>query len=497
MILRVPSFLTGEQGEKQYEVKRFVGNGMNGEVYEVLDHNNKSTKAMKVSSDALMLEREAEAAKKIFHPNVVRYFEYREAIIDGSTVHYIIMEYLPDGDLRGRIEKQLESGKLFTLDLLLGWMSQLASGLSAINEVLIHRDLKPENILFSKDSLKISDFGLSKYVEESTRAQTYKGEGTHPYMAPETWQLGHQSVQTDIYSLGIVFYELVTLQRPFEASNWLAWSQEHRFTLPPNPIEQNSQIGYVIDGMIRRMIEKEPSRRYQLAQEIVQAIKQHSVGTTGGRPTIIPDSLVTAARQKYDIESAKTQAQKLEQDRKQEIIQKLAYGFKELVGMLDDMVNEFNEKVQVNPIHRSAPPHHPEHVEFQIYDKYLSINSLLLIDEIMGYSEKDKNIIEEQGVIGAAFLWLISQGKVTMGTNFLLILEQGKMYGNWKTCEIKDHAFSSNQHRYQPFAVDKAKELLRDLIMHWSGVTDIHTVSIKEFSPEDFIPFLKELVSQH
>lgn len=496
MLLRIDSVLAGEHSGNQYEVKRFIGNGMNGEVYEVLDHSDTSIKAVKVSADALMLEREAEGAKKIIHPNVARYFEYRGSVIDGSTIYYIIMEYLPDGNLRRRINEQREKGELFGLELLLGWMSQLASGLSAINEVLIHRDLKPENILFLKDTLKISDFGLSKPVEEATRLITYKGEGTYPYMAPETWELSHQSLQTDIYSLGIMFYELVTLQRPFEAQNWLAWSQQHRFAVPQHPIEKNPQIGYVIDGMIRRMMEKEPSRRYHSAKEVLQVIEQYSVSTTAKRPTRIPDSLVTAARQKYDIESEKAQAQSLEQERKQEISQKFTYGFQELVGALDEIVNEFNQKLQVRPIHRSAPPQHRERIEFQYFERRLVINSLPLIDTIAELQVEYKNLLEDQGVIGAAFLRLAYGGQVRQGINFILLLEQGKMYGSWNTCEIRDRAGIIHQHRYQPFAVDNAEPLIHDLIMHWRGVMDVHTVSIKEFSSDDFMPFLQELVSQ-
>ena len=495
MLLRIDTVLAGEHSENQYEVKSFIGNGMNGEVYKVLDHSDNSIRAMKVSSDALMLEREAEAAKKIIHPNVTRYFEYREVVVDNSKVHYIIMEYVPDGDMRGRINKQLESGEFFALDLLLGWMSQLASGLSAINDSLIHRDLKPENILFLKDTPKISDFGLSKYVEEATRTQTYKGEGTHPYMAPETWELAHQSIETDIYSLGIIFYELVTLQRPFEAQNWLAWSQQHKFALPPNPMEKNPQIGYVVDGMIRKMIEKEPSKRYHSAEEVLRVIRQYSADTMGGRPNIIPDSLVTAARQKYDIESKKAQTKKLEQNREQELNQKFAYGFQEIVELLDSMVNELNQQIQVEPIQRSAPPQHQNRIQFDYFDKRLVINALPLIDAISQMDRQDKNKIEEKGLIGGAYLRLACDGEHRQGINFILVLEQGKMYGSWKTCEIRDHALIGRQHPYQPFAVDNAKELLRDLIMHWSGVMDIHTVSIKEFSKEDFVPFLQELVS--
>jgi len=286
-----------------------------------------------------------------------------------------------------------------------------------------------------------------------------------------------------------MFYELVTLQRPFDAQNWLAWRKQHMFALQPHPIEKNSQIGGVIDGMIRRMMEKEPSLRYKSAEEILQVIEQYSVSTTDKRPTRIPDSLVTAARQKYDIESEKAQAQRLEQERKQELIQKFTYGFQALVGELDATVNELNQQLQERSIHRSAPPHHPEHIELQYFDRSLVINSLPLIDTIAGLEGKDKNLLEDKGVIGAACLHLRDGGQVRQGVNFILLLEQGKMYGSWKTCEIRDRAIIHKGH-YQ-----SAESLINDLIMHWRGVMDVHTVSMKDFSSEDFVPFLKELVS--
>jgi serine/threonine protein kinase len=499
LLLRIGTVLAGEHSDDQYEIRRFIGNGMNGEVYKVLDHGDSSIKAVKVSSDALMLEREAEAAKRITHPNVTRYFEYREAVVDDSKIHCIVMEFVPDGDMRKRINKQLESGQSFALDLLLDWMSQLASGLCAINGSLIHRDLKPENILFLGDTAKVSDFGLSKYVEEATRTKTYKGEGTYPYMAPETWELAHQGIETDIYSLGIIFYELVTLQRPFEAQNWLDWSQKHKFALPPKPLEKNPEIGYAIDGMIRKMMEKEPSKRYSSAEEILRVIHQQTADTAGGIPNIIPDSLVAAAIQKHDAESKKALNMKLEQDKKQELSQKFDYGFGEILEVLDNVVDELNEKIQVEPIERKSSPKtatYPTAFYYDYFDRRLVIEALPLIEEVSRLLPvEDKNKIEEKGVIGAACLYLVRQKEIMGGINFILTLEQGKIYGNWKTCEIRDHALVGSQHPYQPFAVVHAKDLLRDLLMHWGGVMDIHTVSIREFSREDLMPFLQVLVS--
>lgn len=94
----------------------------------------------------------------------------------------------------------------------------------AINAELVHRDIKPENILVSNDVLKISDFGLAKIASESTRTMSFKGYGTIPYIAPEAWNSDKNTIQMDIYSMGIVFYELATLP------NFSCHSLRHTFT---------------------------------------------------------------------------------------------------------------------------------------------------------------------------------------------------------------------------------------------------------------------------
>ncbi|GAG47939.1 unnamed protein product, partial [marine sediment metagenome] len=234
------------------------------------------------------------------------------------------------------------------------------------------------------------------------------------------------------------------------------------------------------------------SRRYQSAEEVLQVISQYSADTTEARPNVIPDSLVTAARRRYDIESEKAQVRKLEKDRKQELNQKFDYGFREILEVLDSMVNELNQIIQVEPIERMASPEQLQAtaLHYRYFGKYLIIEALPLIDVISRMDHQQMGKIEEKGLIGAASLYLAGGGETRRGINFILMLEQGKMYGSWKTCEIRDHALIKSQHRDQPSAIHDAEQLLRDLSMHWNGIMDIHTVSIKDFSKEDFVPFL-------
>src|SRR5690606_9381868 len=108
---------------------------------------------------------------------------------------------------------------------------QLSEGMRSINEHLVHRDIKLENILIRDGILKIADVGISKPVNEGTRQITFKGAGSVKYTAPERWRNETNTIQNDIYSMGIVFYELATLQHPFDVASEDAysWQQAHFF----------------------------------------------------------------------------------------------------------------------------------------------------------------------------------------------------------------------------------------------------------------------------
>lgn len=495
MLLTINSLLAS-----RYEVKRFVDSGMSSEIYEVYDIEEKEPKAVKVSNKELMLEREAESAKQISHQNVVKYFEYRKEDYEGSEIYYIIMEYLPDGDLRKKIKEFQEKGQLLPPELLHDWMQQLASGLSAINELLIHRDLKPKNVLFSSDTLKISDFGLSKYVEEATREHTFKGEGTYPYMAPETWLLAHQSVCTDIYSLGIMFYELSTLSLPFKAENWLEWREKHLYELPPHPIAENKHINLNLDGMILRMMEKEPSNRYQFVQEVIAVLRQASAAQPGGEERDIA-VIVSKARERYDREREKEKRRKLEEEMEEERSEKAYLGYEELVRLFDGLAEEINMRLQVTQIairddNGRAYVQQRANRNYFYYDDALVLGFFRIREVLEKFRKPD--LIRNNGLIGAAYFF-VQKGhgidNIREGANLLLLMRPGKMYGEWNICEIRDNPVSRHQHAYQPFAVENIDTLIEDLSWHWRGAMHTHIVSVKTLQKEDLKPYFEKLVA--
>jgi len=473
---------------------------MSSEIYEVYDIEEKEPKAVKVSNKELMLEREAESAKQISHQNVVKYFEYRKEDYEGSEIYYIVMEYLPDGDLRKKIKEFQEKGQLLPPELLHDWMQQLALGLSAINELLIHRDLKPKNVLFSGDTLKISDFGLSKYVEEATREHTFKGEGTYPYMAPETWLLAHQSVCTDIYSLGIMFYELSTLSLPFKAENWLEWREKHLYELPLHPIAENKHINLKLDGMILRMMEKEPSKRYQSAQQVIEVLEQLSPGIVAAEKPDIRE-IIAVARERYEIEREKEASKKLEMDTEKHFIQMAEYGYDELIRLFDGLAAEINRALQVKQIetHLSQTLFRGKEKwpsrRYNFYSDYLYLD-FFPMRAVLDWSRSVK-VLSDKGLIGAAYCHVTKSDTTREGVNFVLLMTPGKMYGEWNICEIRDNPISAEQHKYQPFAVESIDIgiLINDLIGHWRGAMHTHTVSIKVLQKEDLKPYFEKLVA--
>lgn len=105
--------------------------------------------------------------------------------------------------------------------------------MKAINAKVVHRDLKPANIFFEVGRLRVGDFGLAKNVDETTRTLTFKGRGTASYVAPEVWRSEHYTWAADQYSLGIVFFELATLSRPFDGRTNEELCRQHLFVAPP------------------------------------------------------------------------------------------------------------------------------------------------------------------------------------------------------------------------------------------------------------------------
>jgi eukaryotic-like serine/threonine-protein kinase len=198
----------------KYKILEKIGNGGFGIVYKAQDLTTNNNVAIKVfrneldpgDTDALIdWEREAKQALTFKHKNIIGSIGFAETTLDsGLKIYFLVMEYAENGNLSAIVEAQSSRNSFTSEKEITTLLQQMLDGLKEVHTTTIHRDLKPENMLFVGDILKISDFGLAKYVEQSTRTRTFKGAGTLFYMAPETWNLQRTSPATDIYSLGVI-----------------------------------------------------------------------------------------------------------------------------------------------------------------------------------------------------------------------------------------------------------------------------------------------------
>ena len=239
-----------------------------GVVYQPLDPRIDRLVALKVlrqdrmASDEIVRRflKEAKAIGRLTHPHIVTVYDIGE---EEGTV-YIAMEFIEGVSLAEfSQEKQLEAGDIISIGI------QLAETLDfAHQRGVIHRDIKPSNIIVQKDGkIKITDFGIAHIEDPSSTVQTQAGEiiGTPAYMSPE--QVSGQSVdgRSDIFSLGIILYELSTGQRPFGDRNkgFLLVFNEILKTAPKEPLAVNPFISKRFSGVIIKALEKEPGKRFQ------------------------------------------------------------------------------------------------------------------------------------------------------------------------------------------------------------------------------------------
>ncbi len=262
----------GDKIDDRYRIVSRIATGGMADVYEANDLVLKRIVSLKVMKEELMkdpanLERfskETAVAASLNHPNIVRVFG--RGFIEGRP--YMANEYIKGQTLRDRLQFQVALSLYDACEVML----QLTSGIHYIHRHgLIHRDIKPDNLFYMSDgTVKISDFGISAPAGEEAKGDAV--EGTIFYCAPEVLTGAPSSIANDIYSMGIVFFEIITGQIPFDGATPEEVAMKQIKKSFPTPSKIVPSIPHSIDRIILTACRKRPEERFQSAQEMHDAI---------------------------------------------------------------------------------------------------------------------------------------------------------------------------------------------------------------------------------
>ena len=280
--LRTPvqELATGATFAGRYQVIEELGHGGMGRVYRVLDKKLNEEVALKlikseIASDRETIERfsnELKLARRIGHKNVGRMYELMES--DGG--HFITMEYVAGEDLKSFIRRSRQLAMATAVAI----GKQVAEGLAEAHRLgVVHRDLKPGNIMIDKDgNARIMDFGIARSLGGKGITGAGAVIGTPEYMSPEQVEGKEAAPSSDIYSVGVILYQMVTGRVPFEGDTPLSVAVKQKTEAPRSPQTINPQVPDELDRAILRCLEKNREKRYQTAEELISDLDKVEKG---------------------------------------------------------------------------------------------------------------------------------------------------------------------------------------------------------------------------
>ena len=285
----------------RYEIIEKIGEGGMAYVYKARDNFLNRYVAIKVlkdefSKDEVFVKRfrtEAQSAASLIHPNIVSVFDVGE----DKGISYIVMELLESKTLKDYIQVKGPLSSELTLKIA----AQIASALEAAHKAhIVHRDIKPQNIMLNQNLVaKVTDFGIAKVANTSTATITSFGKtmGSVHYFSPEHAKGGYTDAKSDLYSLGVVMYEMATGKLPFDADSPVSVALKHIQEIPIEPKKINPNVSQALNQIIMKAMEKSTVNRYQTATEMLT-----DISIALAKPT---SSLV--ARPQSSIEAGDTQ----------------------------------------------------------------------------------------------------------------------------------------------------------------------------------------------
>ena len=498
-----------------YVLDEIIGQGGFGYVFKAHREKDNSVFAIKTtlpsfgdSSSLLSFKNEICSASKVSGENVIRYEYVHNGDAFPEFPPYIIMEYADGGTLGDLLKKRKNNNKMYTNNELISMFRQSANGMRQVNNYLVHRDIKPENILLCGNTLKISDFGLSKVAVESTRTMSFKGGGTPLYMAPEAWDLSKNTIQMDIYSMGIVFYELATLQYPYIPlpCTFEDCKSAHLYSGITSIAKVNPELMPSLISLINRMLEKSSKRRFSTWDDIINLLDAQ---TNLNSPIDKMVAMAVATKNAEDIVRQEHEATlRKEKKEKEEFLKLIFFQFEQTIIT---PIIEFVEKINLQYAGKdkltfpknqyvapeqttlfwklNIPPNNYVTINFEAILKENFIREVP-VDIFWGENRTRKENYIPQYKSKNILAWGEIVNKAGYGFNILLI-DSGDIYGDWIIMENKNNlSHLTGKERREPFAFS-LQELPTEI--NKVQITHLYSADFTEFDDTLFLGLIRTL----
>lgn len=419
----------------RYRLDDFLGRGAFGEVYRAEAEKSGEIVAVKllpvedldeISLTALL--NEAKIATAVVHPNVVRVLDVGDSV-SNSDEPFIVMEYVPGGTLARILKKQRTTQSLIHLSRAQSMMLDMAQGARAINEQVVHRDIKPDNILVEDGRLKIGDFGIAKLVAEQTRTHSFKGRQHIWYMAPEGWEGEANTPKLDVYAVGLVFYQILTLEHPLQemvedGGDWRNWRDAHLFRHCPDVRGSRDDVPSAMAQLLLRMVDKRPAKRPEW-DDVISIL----TGTAEfiNKQSAVDSAIEVAVRRAREIEEQRL-AEELRANKEARQQALYEYSCQQVLSEFHEVTQEFNKGFQSGSIEPESG------AVFQFpYAVSLNVPNGRRI-HIRFFPLREVDIELKGGRLSGGGLIQVEGGA---GANLVRLIEgPGDLYGRWIVCFV-------------------------------------------------------------
>jgi serine/threonine protein kinase len=384
---------------EQFRIESRLGGGAFGEVYKAAGEKSGLVVAVKMVPKQKLKDPQTLAVKTLLnetrmemlnvnHPNVVSVL-YVDTGSDPSIGPYVMMQFTSGGNLQCLIDDRRTRSAEFTLDEALSIMRGIALGVQAVNEHLIHRDIKPDNILIDGPSdmprPKVADFGISRIASAYTRPETFKGIQMLWYKAPEVWRQEKNTFKIDVYSVGLVYYQILTLEHPLmpyvsQPYDFDRWREVHLTVPCPDLRAKRADAPLALAKLLSSMVDKSPGNRPGWDEIISGLISkplppQTSVAVDPHLLAIVKNQANERFREDQQ-RAAATLKQQQESERKKSSGEEFKQSSMRLLARFDEIIEAINEHETTYPIQIKG--------QGTLSRKYMLSNGRTLVCEIFG-----------------------------------------------------------------------------------------------------------------